>query len=90
RPITLYVLIGMILGVVVGYMCNVNYPDPKVAGQIADNINIVTTVFLRLIKMIIGPLVLTTLIVGIAHMGDTASIGRVGVKALGWFMLASL
>ena len=90
RGITLYVLIGMILGVVVGYMCNVNYPDPKVAGQIADNINIITTVFLRLIKMIIGPLVLTTLIVGIAHMGDTSSIGRVGVKALGWFMAASL
>lgn len=89
-PITLYVLIGMILGVIVGYMCNTNYPDPKVAGQIADNINIVTTVFLRLIKMIIGPLVLTTLIVGIAHMGDTSSIGRVGVKALGWFMIASL
>ncbi|CEJ14309.1 dicarboxylate/amino acid:cation symporter [Phreatobacter sp. AB_2022a] len=90
RGITLYVLIGMILGVVVGYMCNVNYPDPKVAGQIADNINIITTVFLRLIKMIIGPLVLTTLIVGIAHMGDTSSIGRVGIKALGWFMAASL
>jgi Na+/H+-dicarboxylate symporter len=89
-PITLYVLIGMILGVIVGYMCNTNYPDPKVAGQIADNINIVTTVFLRLIKMIIGPLVLTTLIVGIAHMGDTSSIGRVGIKALGWFMIASL
>ena len=91
RPsITLYVLIGMILGVIVGYMCNTNYPDPKVAGQIADNINIITTVFLRLIKMIIGPLVLTTLIVGIAHMGDTSSIGRVGIKALGWFMIASL
>lgn len=89
-PITMYVLIGMILGVIVGYMCNINYPDPKVAGQIADNINIITTVFLRLIKMIIGPLVLTTLIVGIAHMGDTSSIGRVGIKALGWFMVASL
>lgn len=89
-PITMYVLIGMILGVIVGYMCNTNYPDPKVAGQIADNINIITTVFLRLIKMIIGPLVLTTLIVGIAHMGDTSSIGRVGIKALGWFMIASL
>ncbi|MGX1787593.1 dicarboxylate/amino acid:cation symporter [Bosea sp. NPDC055332] len=89
-PITMYVLIGMILGVIVGYMCNTNYPDPKVAGQIADNINIITTVFLRLIKMIIGPLVLTTLIVGIAHMGDTSAVGRVGLKALGWFMIASL
>ena len=46
--------------------------------------------FLRLIKMIIAPLVFSTLVVGIAHMGDAASVGRVGVKALGWFVCASL
>ena len=41
-------------------------------------------VFLRLIKMVIGPLVFSTLVVGIAHMGDASSVGRVFVKALGW------
>ena len=40
--------------------------------------------------MIIAPLVLSTLVVGIAHMGDTAALGRVGAKALGWFICASL
>jgi Na+/H+-dicarboxylate symporter len=43
-----------------------------------------------LIKMIIAPLVLSTMVVGIAHMGDTAALGRVGFKAVGWFVCASL
>ena len=47
-------------------------------------------VFLRLIKMLIGPLVFSTLVVGIAHMGDANSVGRVFGKALGWFVTASL
>jgi Na+/H+-dicarboxylate symporter len=56
----------------------------------AHYISILTTIFLNLIKMIIAPLVLSTMIVGIAHMGDTAALGRVGVKAVGWFVGASL
>jgi len=56
----------------------------------AHYISILTTIFLNLIKMIIAPLVLSTMIVGIAHMGDTAALGRVGVKAVGWFIGASL
>src|SRR5207344_749677 len=51
---------------------------------------ILSDVFLRLIKMLIGPLVFSTLVVGIAHMGDAASVGRVFAKALGWFITASL
>ena len=40
--------------------------------------------------MIIAPLVFSTLVAGIAHMGDVAALGRVGVRSLGWFILASL
>ena len=58
--------------------------------RIAGYFSIVTTIFLHLIKMIIAPLVFSTLVVGIAHMGDTAALGRVGVKAVGWFICASL
>ena len=47
-------------------------------------------VFLRLIKMLIGPLVFSTLVVGIAHMGDAKSVGRVFGKALGRLVTASL
>jgi Na+/H+-dicarboxylate symporter len=58
--------------------------------SIAGYFGILTTIFLHLIKMIIAPLVLSTLIVGIAHVGDTAALGRVGAKAFGWFVTASL
>lgn len=87
---TLYILIAMVLGIVVGQACHVAFPDAKVAGAVAGYISLITTVFLRLIKMLIAPLVFSTLVVGIAHMGDTASVGRIGAKTMGWFISASL
>src|SRR5437879_9857645 len=57
---------------------------------VAGYFTIITDLFLRLIKMIIAPLVFSMLVVGIAHMGDTESIGRIGLKAMGWFVVASL
>ncbi|WP_240746034.1 dicarboxylate/amino acid:cation symporter [Cupriavidus oxalaticus] len=89
RPITTYIIFAMILGVIVGYSCHQAFPDPGTAKEIAGYISIFTDVFLRLIKMIIAPLVFSTLVVGIAHMGDASTVGRVGVKALGWFIVAS-
>src|SRR5215831_2241518 len=84
------ILIAMVIGIIVGYMIFVSYPDKKSATQIAGYVSILSDVFLRLIKMLIGPLVFSTLVVGIAHMGDAASVGRVFAKALGWFITASL
>ena len=89
RPITTYIVIAMILGVLVGYSCHQAFPDPGTAKEIAGYISVFTDIFLRLIKMIIAPLVFSTLVVGIAHMGDASTVGRVGVKALGWFIVAS-
>src|SRR5262245_32262343 len=85
-----WILIAMVVGIVLGYMIFVSYPDKKTASQIAGYISIISDVFLRLIKMIIAPLVFSTLVVGIAHMGDAASVGRVFAKSLGWFITASL
>jgi Na+/H+-dicarboxylate symporter len=85
-----WILIAMVLGIVIGYMIFVSFPDKKTATQIAGYVSIMSDVFLRLIKMIIAPLVFSTLVVGIAHMGDAASVGRVFGKALGWFITASL
>jgi len=84
------ILIAMVIGIIVGYMIFVQFPDKKTATQIAGYISIMSDVFLRLIKMLIAPLVFSTLVVGIAHMGDAASVGRVFAKALGWFITASL
>src|SRR5262245_49462516 len=93
--LTTIILIGMILGIAVGYACHLMWPDPKTAKSIADYISLITDVFLRLIKMIIAPLVFSTLVfatrvVGVAHMGDTKTIGRIGLKAMTWFVAASL
>jgi len=62
------------------------WPDPKTAKGIADYISLITDIFLRLIKMIIAPLVFSTLVVGVAHMGDTKAVGRIGAKAMAWFV----
>jgi len=80
----------MVLGIVAGYMIFISYPDKKTASEIAGYVSIISDIFLRLIKMIIAPLVFSTLVVGIAHMGDAASVGRVFGKSLAWFITASL
>ncbi|MBC7683779.1 MAG: dicarboxylate/amino acid:cation symporter [Bdellovibrionales bacterium] len=85
--LTVYIIVGLVLGVVAGYIANVTLADPK---GFAEYMSLITTLFLRLIKMIIAPLVFSTLVVGIAKMGDAAEVGRVGIKALGWFVIASI
>src|SRR5262245_12401969 len=89
-PQAVIILIAMVVGIILGYMVFVSYPDKKSAATIASYISIFSDIFLRLIKMLIGPLVFSTLVVGIAHLGDAAAIGRVFVKALAWFITASL
>jgi Na+/H+-dicarboxylate symporter len=90
KHFTTLILIAMVLGIAVGYACNIAFPDAKTAATIAGYISLVTDLFLRLIKMIIAPLVISTLIVGITHMGSGSSLGRIGLKTMGWFVTASL
>jgi Na+/H+-dicarboxylate symporter len=75
---------------VVGYACNTLAPDAAAAARIASYFSILTDIFLRMIKMIIAPLVFATLVSGLAAMGDSRAVGRIGAKALGWFLGASL
>ena len=89
NKMTWMILVAMILGIAAGYLAHTLSPSPAVAKEIASYFNIVTDVFLRLIKMIIAPLVLATLVSGLAGMGDSKTIGRIGAKALGWFICAS-
>ena len=89
RLFTTFVVGAMVLGVLTGWAVH-EWASPAQAKVVAENLSIVTDVFLRLIKMIIAPLVFSTLVAGIAHMEDSASIGRVGIKALGWFIAASI
>jgi len=91
KRLTLYIMIGMALGLVAGFVLNHAFAadDPQLAA-IADYLKLLPDVFLKLIKMIIAPLVFATIVTGIAGMGDSAALGRIGTKALGWFITASL
>ena len=86
----IFILIAMFLGIFVGWLIFNGAADKKTAKEIAGYISIFSDIFLRLIKMLIGPLVFSTLVVGIAHMGSAKSIGRIFARSLGWFVIASL
>ena len=87
--LTTWIGIAMVAGIAVGYLCNTMAPDAAAAKQISGYISILSDIFLRMIKMIIAPLVLATLVSGLAGMGDSKAVGRIGGKALGWFITAS-
>jgi Na+/H+-dicarboxylate symporter len=95
KRLTYYILAGLVLGILIGWAINYAMGGGTEAGdariaEITYYIRIPATIFLNLIKMIIAPLVFSTLVAGIAHMGDTKALGRVGVKSIGWFLCASL
>ncbi|MGH6644481.1 MAG: dicarboxylate/amino acid:cation symporter, partial [Bradyrhizobium sp.] len=89
RIFTILIVSAMVLGVAVGWAVN-QYASPEQAKAVAENLSIITDVFLRLIKMIIAPLVFSTLVTGIAKLGDIRAVGRIGGKTLLWFLGASL
>jgi Na+/H+-dicarboxylate symporter len=86
--LTRWIIVGLVLGIAAGYVSYAYFPESS-AG-FAEGVSLLPTIFLRMIKMIIAPLVFATLVVGIGKMGDIATVGRVGGKALGWFVGASL
>jgi Na+/H+-dicarboxylate symporter len=127
--LTLYILIALVVGILLGFLLNKNYLAPENASlevldakvkalqaqpdqaSVADQLSalvaerntvlqtrdkkvepfsILADIFLRLIKMIVAPLVFTTLVVGVAKLGDIQSVGRIGGKTLLWFIGASL
>jgi len=87
--LTILILLGMILGIALGESVYL-YASKADAKDFSDNIKLLTTIFLRLVQMIIAPLVFSTLVVGIAKMGDLKAVGRVGGKSMLWFFSASL
>jgi Na+/H+-dicarboxylate symporter len=126
--LTLYIFIGLLFGIVLGFWINKNFVfeentaiqliTDQIANEVSTNtaigaakleslqqeksqllklrdeklepFSLMADVFLRLIKMIVGPLVFSTLVVGVAKLGDIKAVGRIGGKTLLWFLSASL
>src|SRR4028118_687760 len=89
NKLTLYILVAMALGILVGYIINTNASAEFIA-SFSKNIKLLSNIFILLVQMIIAPLVLSTLVVGIAKLGNIQTVGRVGGKAILWFGCASL
>ena len=90
RRLTIYILIGMVLGVAVGQALHLSLDPVVIKESIAPWLKLLSDIFLNLIKLLVAPLVLSTIVVGIAHMGDSTALGRIGFRAVAWFITASL
>ncbi len=79
QSLTAQILLGLVLGILLGWL----RPEWGVA------IKPVADIFLRMIKMIIAPLIFSTLVIGIAGAGDFKKVGRIGLKAIIYFEIAT-
>ncbi len=90
KKLTYWILVGMILGVIVGYAVHVGLPQDNVWFEyLTKTFKLLSDIFLNLIKLLVAPLILSTIVVGIAHMGDSSALGRIGFRAITWFIIAS-
>ncbi|MFK3776412.1 dicarboxylate/amino acid:cation symporter [Pseudomonas sp. NPDC089406] len=85
-----YIAVAIVLGILVGWACNRFAASPDAAKEIAGYFSLVTDIFLRMIKMIIAPLVFATLVAGIGSLGNSGSVGRIGLRSMLWFVSASV
>ncbi len=77
---TTQIFLGMLLGILVGHFF----------GDFGQHLQILSDIFLRLIKMVIAPLILATLVVGIAKLGTFSTVGRIGIKTILYFQFATI
>lgn len=91
NKLTYWILGGLILGIIAGALVNKVFSIDREGIELyMKYTSLGSYIFLKLIKLIIGPLVLSTLVVGVANIGDAKTVGRMGVKTIGWFIFASL
>jgi len=86
--LTFQIFIAMLAGAALGIYLFHQFPEDT-CKDISTYLKLLATIFIRLVQMIIAPLVFTTLVVGIAKLGDIRSVGRIGGRALAWFFTAS-
>ncbi len=86
--LTLYIIIAMIAGIGLGFVLNGYFAGRPAAAndKVLEPFSLLADIFLRLIKMIVAPLVFTTLVVGVAKQGNIKTVGRIGGKTMLWFI----
>jgi Na+/H+-dicarboxylate symporter len=89
RRLTLWILVGMLLGVITGAALFYSVDATLIKESISPWFKLLSDIFLHLIKLLVAPLILSTIVVGIAHMGDSSALGRIGFRAISWFIIAS-
>lgn len=88
--LTKQIFLGLALGVVVGGLIHTFFDDePHLKEQVIQWVRVLSRIFLSLIKVIIAPLLFSTLVVGIAGAGTIKEIGRIGLKALIYFEIVT-
>src|SRR5580765_2660323 len=88
--LTTAIFIAMVLGITTGQIYHSTHHDPDQLKSFAGNMQLLSDIFLRLIKMIIAPLVFSLLVVGVAKAGDFKTVGRIGLKTILYFTFAAL
>ena len=89
--LTQQIFIGLALGIVVGWLIHRFFDDnPHAKEQAIQWVRVLSRIFLSLIKVIIAPLIFSTLVVGIAVAGSIKAVGRIGLKAMAYFTFATM
>lgn len=87
--VTTQIFIGLVAGIFIGYLWPSSDANGAHVAGVAESIKPIADTFLRMIKMIIAPLLFSTLVVGIAGTGDLKAMGRIGLKAIIYFEIAT-
>ena len=89
--LTQQIFVGLGVGVLVGFLIHTFLDDnPYAKEQTIQWVRVLSRIFLSLIKVIIAPLIFSTLVVGIAGAGSIKAVGRIGMKAMAYFTCATL
>src|SRR5262245_43864280 len=90
-PLHRRILLGLLIGVIVGLIVNVIFggEDPRVAWTIRNITEPIGQLFLRLLLMTVIPLVFSSLVVGVAGIGEIRKLGRIGAKSFGYCVIIS-
>ncbi len=83
------IVVGLIVGIIGGYIVNVSYSDAAARDAVLAWPNLIKDIFLHLIRMMVAPLVFASLVQGIAGHEDIKKVGRIAVKSLVYFEVLS-